>query len=290
MPSAGPAVNATSARARQGAPARVWYHRYRLAQQPRRHRPDDGRDHPSRPGCLWLFSGRARRARQPAPQHHRPRERQSADLERGRRRASGLQWRDLQQPGPAAAADRGGASLQDRDRRRGHPASLRGARQRLRQAPARHVRLRALGPDEEDLAARPRSSGTEAAVLLSGRRAVPLRLRDQGDPGIGPGAAADRPRGPVALRLDALPARPVHALQGHPEAAGRHAAVLPGRHVSPGALLGRRLHPQVGRRRGGDHRRAGPPPQGDDPDAPAERRARRRVPQRRHRFRAWYRR
>ena len=68
--------------------------------------------------------------------------------------------------------------LRHAGRHRGDRPPLRGARRRLRPPPARHVRVRAVGPPPPAAAARPRPRRQEAAAVRAARRRPELRVGD----------------------------------------------------------------------------------------------------------------
>ena len=108
---------------------------------------------------------RAGRAGGAAALDHRPRGRRPADRQRGRHGRRRPERRDLQLPRAARRARARRPPLRDRLRHRGPRPPLRGARRRLRRAPARDVRDRALGLARRAPAARPRPLRDQAALL-----------------------------------------------------------------------------------------------------------------------------
>ena len=150
----------------------------------------------------------------------------------------------------------------------------------------RHVGLRALGPDAPPPAAVARPPRREAAALRRDGRHAALRVRDQEPvrlgPGAAPGSALDR-----GLRLPELPAGASHVLPGRLQAAGRPAAwsgrTAPTRSAPTGTCR-RSTSDDLrtdARRRGAGIRRA-VHRRGADPHA--QRRAVRRLPERRPRL------
>ena len=152
------------------------------------HRGPDGHGASSR----W-----ADRARPRAPEHHRPRGRRAADGQRRRHRLGHVQRRDLQLRRAARRAAAARPSLPHAVGHRGARAPVRGARRRLRRAPQRPVRHRAVGraAAAPGAGARPRrhpaavSTPWSAAASRSPprsrrcsrcRRAAPLRCRGSG--------------------------------------------------------------------------------------------------------------
>ena len=104
-------------------------------------------------------------SRDSAPAGRRPRDRRSTDFQRGRFGRGRPERRDLQLPGAARAAARKGPSLRHRGRHRGHRASLRGVRRRVRASPPRDVRVRTLGQAAAAAIAGARPNRQEAALL-----------------------------------------------------------------------------------------------------------------------------
>ena len=153
----------------------------------------------------------------------------------------------------------------------------------LPDAPARHVRVRALGRAGGHALLRPRPL-RDQAVLLHGRRRRPLlRLRDQGAAAL-PAGDRDRPGGVQGLPLVPVLPRRQDAVQGDPRAAARPLPPRPRRAGRDAALLGgllrAGLRPHERLLRGADERadaRVGRPP-------PARRRPGRRLRQRRLRL------
>ncbi len=191
-----------------------------------------------------------------------------------------LQRRGLQLP---RAARRAGRLVAIRHRHRGRHARARPLGSGGARPPARHVRLRRVGRSRAGAALRARSLRHQALLLRPGRRRPLLRVRAEGAAAV-PSGHRDRPRGPEGLPgLPVLPRRQ-DALQG---SAGAPARPLPPgarRHRPDDSLLGGLLRPRLRPHRevlrGADREPAGRV--GDA--APALRRARGRVPQRRARL------
>ena len=154
-------------------------------------------------------------------------------------------------------------------------------------APARDVRVRALGCPAADPVPGARPAGHQAAALRhpSGRPA-PVRLRAEGPAGAPGPAAAHRPVRRGGLPRVRLCARPEDDLSGCPQAAARPLALLARRpkRAARGALLAAMLRstrgpPGIARGRGA----SGAPGRGGG-DAPRRRRAAWRLSVRRHRL------
>ncbi len=243
-------------------------------------------DPASRSGRLGLLHRGRRRAGYAAAEHHRPRRRPSADVQRGRLGRPRLQRRDLQFRGAAERPARARPRPSHPQRHRGAGPLVRGGGRGLLVSPPRHVRVRALGPAPPPPAARSRPFRAEAAVLHRVRRAPGLRVRDQGAPhrrSVPPDAQPLRPR--------SVPRAPVRERARHPVREDQEASTrpLPGvgrRARHGGTLLGPELREQVellGERYagpgGGAARRGGPA-------APRQRRTRGCLPERRPRLHA----
>ena len=156
----------------------------------RAHEPDPEAPRSRRRGHA---PGAGHRPRAHAPCHHRPRYRRPADVQRGRLGGRGLQRRDLQLPRPARRAARARPPLPLRIRHRGDRPCLGGMGRGVRRAPARHVRVRALGraPEGAVPGARPARHQAASPRHPAGRPAR-VRLRAEGAAGAPRPAAADR--------------------------------------------------------------------------------------------------
>ena len=117
------------------------------------------------------------------PEHHRPRGRLAADLQRGQNHRRLLQRRNLQLRRVARGAGEARPLLPHPQRHRVHRPRLRGVGHRGR-APAdeRHVRLLHLRLTPEGILHRARPLRAEAALLSPAQRPVPLRQRGQEHP------------------------------------------------------------------------------------------------------------
>ena len=188
-------------------------------------------------------------------ERHRSRDGQPADRQRDARRLGRLQRRDLQLRRAARRARAPRPRLFVADRHRVHRPSVRGPRARLRPAPARHVRHRAVGRGAPASRARAGSHRREAALLRVGRRASAVRIRVQGDPAVHP-AAERRPPGGVRLPGDGLRACAADFLRRHLEAAPGAHARLRGRTIDGQPLLGPQRSVSPHRRRTRRHRRS----------------------------------
>ena len=179
-----------------------------------------------------------------------------------------------------------GPSLPDGRRHRGHRPPVRGVRGRVPVAPARHVRLRALGRPRPAPVRRPRPLRQEAALLRPPAGGAGVRVRDQGDHR-GPGRVRG-PELPGARRVPHLPVRPEPAdrLRVHREAPGRPLPDVWRRRRACGSSgTGGRRSPErfdgsPEDARGG----TAPPPARGGADAAGLRRAGGRLPQRRRRL------
>ena len=220
---------------------------------------------------------RARRLRAPAAGDHRPDAgRPPADARR-RRPLDHVQRRGLQLPGAAARARR---PLPHRLRHRGRDARPRPLGRGLARPPARHVRLRAVGRGRAGAGVRARPVRDQALLLRPGRRRPVLRLRGEGAAAV-PAEDRDRPPGAQGLpRVPVLPRRQ-DAVRGRQRAAARPPPARAQRHRGARAVLGGLLRPRLRPHgevlRGADRGAAG----GVGAAAPAQRRAGRRLPQRR---------
>ena len=175
-------------------------------------------------------------------------------------------------------------------RHRGHRPLVRRARRRLHRGTRRHVRGGDLGRAAGPPGPRARSLRQEAAVLSPRSPAHPVRLGDQGllrPPGLH-GRDRSRRRGPLLpLRVRAGPEHLVPRRAAGRAGEPRHDRSRRGAHVA--ALLVADV--SAGRRRRGrgagpchGHRPRAGPGHGGGEAPPHERRAARRVPERRHRL------
>ena len=105
-------------------------------------------------------------------------DRRPADLQRGRLGRRRPQRRDLQLPRAARRPRAGRATASPPRATRRRSCTSTRSTGRLRRAPARHVRVRALGPPPPAPAARARPPRQEAALLRPARRHALVRLRD----------------------------------------------------------------------------------------------------------------
>ena len=124
-----------------------------------------------------------------------------------------------------------GHTLSHPQRHRGHRSRVGGLGGSVRDAPARHVCVRALGPQPLDAFSRPRPSRREAAPLCAPRRRhVPVRIGAQGAACARRVATGNRSlRGGGVFRAG-LRAGAAHDFQGGEEAAARaHADAAPWR-------------------------------------------------------------
>ena len=220
----------------------------------RRRRALRGGDGPPRPRRPRVLLRRSDRARAPAPVDHRSlRGRPPADDQRGRTDRHRRQRRDLQPRRAARRPRRQGTSVSQRQRLGGGGPPLRGGGGARAGAPARDVRLRAVGRAPVDVAPGARSLRRKAALLrrAAGRLRVRLRARRvarrRADPGQPLAAGAGRLSG-AAVRP-----QPRHHLRGAEEAPRRAHAGAPLRRAAGGASL---LSPQL-RADAGRARRAG---------------------------------
>ena len=239
----------------------------------RRHRPVHGR--PSRDD------------EQPAGDR-RPRRRRPAARERGRPLLGDAERRDLQLRRAAGRARRPRPPLRDPERHRGDRAGVRRVGPGLPRADERRLRLRGLGPARAGALPRARPLRRPSAVPRRARGRPRLRLRDEGDPAPPVRAARARPR---RARRDVhhlvhLTGRLV--VPRHPGARPRPLPPRrPRRHPRGAAVVG---PPLLGRRRRDAGRarrargRAGCAARRRHALAPAGRRPRRRVPERRPRL------
>ena len=245
----------------------------------------DARCHrPSRARRRGASPHGAHRARRPAAEHHRPRGRPPADRQRGRHGRRGLQRGDLQLPRASRTAAAFRARPAHERRHRGARAPLRGAGRGPRRRARRHVRVLDLGRAAPEAAARPRPARDQAAVRRPRRRAPRVRLGDQ--------VAAPPPRRQRAARsrrdrrLPPAQVRPgaAHHVRRDRGAAARAPARVRRTRRPDAAVVGpvvqaRRRAPGRARR----DRRAPRSPARGGAQPPRQRRAVRRLPQRRHR-------
>ena len=141
---------------------------------------------------------RARRGARHAPaQHHRPRRAASSRWPtRTARSAPSSTARSTTSASCATTLAAARPPLRHQRRRRDHRPPLRGARARLRPAPARHVRDRALGPPRRRLVLARDRMGVKPLYVAETSRGPGLRLRGQVADRRRPGRAAARPRSP----------------------------------------------------------------------------------------------
>ena len=200
----------------------------------------------------------------------------------GRRR---LQRRDLQLRRAARRARGRGPPFATALRHRGDRAPLRGARRRLRRAPARDVRVRALGPRRRATAARARPVRHQAAAITRVTAEGLVFASEQKALLAGAWCRATRPRRRCASTSHSA-GRSRRARSSPASPSCRRGTLLRwSRRPREAALLGRRLS------RADDYEDARPTMGGgpartrrERPAAHAQRRSGRRVPLRRDRF------
>ncbi len=249
---------------------------------------DDGHDRPPRTRRRRVPRGWAGRPRAPAALHHRPRRRRPADGLRGRLGVDHLQRRDLQLPGAPPGARGARGAVPHLVRHRGDRGRVPGLGAGVPLAPARHVRLRDLGRGAGGGCSwRATAPGIKPLVYAwDGRR---LRFASELK------ALLQDPAVPRELDWDALQRlldlpvhpRPPDDLPGDPQAA---AGLVPGllartaaspRSARTGICA---WTPRPAATRGGLGRGAGPPAPRGGAHAHGERRAGRRLPERRARL------
>ena len=153
-------------------------------------------------------------------------------------------------------------------------------------APARHVRVRALGRGDRHVLRGPRPPGREAAALRVGRRDARVRLGTEGGARASRGPRRDRPG--RAQALSRVPVHPGAALRvpRGAQAAARAYDQARRAHAHHRAVLAAGLHRQARPVRRGSGGRAGPRAARLRRIDAGRRRAARRVRERRHRLRA----
>ncbi len=165
----------------------MWHHRHLRHARAPRNRSRDALAHERVAAPPRARRGRvARRAGcgtgASAAVDHRSLHRAAAAVQRGSQRLHRLQRRGLQLPGADRRADCAGLPVSYQERHRSDRPRLGSLGRGLRRAPARHVRVRAVGPQPRDPVPRARPAGGEAAALrAAARRHAAVRLRDQVD-------------------------------------------------------------------------------------------------------------
>lgn len=254
----------------------------------RRDPPADRPDRPPRARRRRPAPGRRGRTGPPAPEHRRPVDgRAPADGQRRWRRLDRVQRRDLQPRRTTPPTRRPGSRLPLRHRYRGDPGRLPAVARGLRGPLRGHVGVRDLGAGAAPAVLLARPPGHQALLLRLGQWQLRVRLGDQGGARQRRGAGARRPRGPAPAAGLSRPHRQRRdLLRGHRAIAAGAQCRAGGRPTVAAPLL-------AGRRPSRRRRLARPRPRDPLPGrtraggriAPAQRRAGRRLPERRPGFR-----